>query len=63
MPRLRVPPGEKQSGEQSQISCAYSQKSGKDQWDCEIGNYYAALPLQQKIVYLYSSIHTFFERV
>ena len=46
VPTLHVPPSEKQSGEQSQISWAYSLKMVEDQWDCEIANYYIALPLQ-----------------
>ena len=36
-------------------------KSGKDQWDCEIGNYYVGLPLH--FLSLYLSICTFFEQV
>ena len=31
-------------------------KSGKDQWDCEIGNYYVALPSQQKFPYLFEQV-------
>ena len=46
VPTLHVPPSEKQSGEQSQISWAYSLKTVEDQWDCEIANHYIALPLQ-----------------
>jgi len=34
----------------------------EDQCDCEIANYYVALPLQQQL-HLHSSIRTFFERV
>ena len=42
MPSLRTPHGKKQSGEQSQISWAYSQKQ-----ECKISNCYVALPLQK----------------
>ena len=35
-------------------------KSGKDQWDYEISNYFS---YNSKIFYLYLSIHTFFEWV
>ena len=45
-----APPGEKWSGEQSQISWAYSPKTVKDQWDCEIANYYVALPFTTLII-------------
>ena len=39
-------------------------KSGKDQWDCEISNYYVHTSLTTvKFVHLNSSILTFFERV
>ena len=38
-------------------------KSGKDQWDCEISNYYVALPYSSKICHLHLSIRPFFERV
>ena len=44
-----TPPGEKRSGEQSQIPWALFPKSGKDQRDCEISNYYVALPYNSKI--------------
>ena len=47
VPSPCAPPGEKRSGEQSQIFLGLFPKSGKDQWDFEIGNYYVALPLQQ----------------
>ena len=39
-----APPGEKQSGEQNQIIWL---KSGNDQQDCKVSNYYIAPPLQQ----------------
>ena len=42
MPNLSVPSGKKWSGEWSQILCLLP-KSGKDQWDCEISNYYKTL--------------------
>ena len=41
VPSPRAPPGENQSGEQSQIFGAYYQT---DKRDCELGNYYVALP-------------------
>ena len=47
MTTSQMPSGEKQSGEQSQIYWAYYPKAVEDQWDCEIANYYIALPLQQ----------------
>ena len=49
VPRPCTPPGEKRSGERSQISWAYSPKVVRTNGDCEIGNYYVALPLQQFI--------------
>ena len=49
MPTPRAPPGEKWSGERSLISWAYSPKRWKDQSDCEIDNYYVALPYNIKI--------------
>ena len=40
MPSAHAPPGKKQSGQQSWTSLAFP-KSGKYQWDCQIGNYYS----------------------
>ena len=39
-------------------------KTGNDQWDREIGDYYVALSFRTvKFVHLHSSIRTFFERI
>ena len=42
-----VPPGEKWSGERSQISWAYFPKVVRTNEICEIGNSYVALPVKQ----------------
>ena len=66
MSRPHAAPSEKQSGwTKSNFSVWWTKsnflglllKCGNDQWGCEIGNYYVALPLQ------HSSIRTFFELV
>ena len=48
MPSPGVFPGKKQSGLVNKSNfLGLFPKSGKDQWDCEISNYYIALSLQQ----------------
>jgi len=44
VPSPCVPPSKKGSGEWSFFGLL--PKSSKDQWDCEITDYYVALPLQ-----------------
>ena len=48
IPSSHMPLNEKCSGEHSWI---FGANSGMDQWDCEIGKYYVALPLQQHIIW------------
>ena len=61
-PSLHMPPGEKQSGEQSQICLGlFPKTTGEDQWDCEIVRSTSFTTV--KFVHLHSSIRTFFELV
>ena len=45
VPRPRAPSGEKLVNEVEFLGLL--PKTGNDQWDCETGNYYVALSLQQ----------------
>ena len=45
MPTPHAPPGEKQSGDLNFLGLF--PKTGEDEWDCEIANYYVVLSLQQ----------------
>ena len=44
---LHVPPGEKTVWGMMLNFLGLFPRGGKDQWDCKIGNYFVALPLQQ----------------
>ena len=50
VPRLHVPPGEKRFWWTKSSFLGSLSKTGNDQWDCKIGNYYVALfPYNSKI--------------
>ena len=64
MPSLHAPPGKKQSGEQSQISWAYSPKVVRTNAIARLVIKTEQFPHNNKFFfYLYSSVHTIFEQV
>ena len=54
VPRLRVPAGKKTIWWTKSNFLGLLSKSGNDQWDCEISNYYVALPSNSTSPFKYS---------